>query len=369
MNLSFYFLLLIVFIITSCNTIDKQSEQIWLKNENIEIGINSFGGAISFFSPVNSDVNFLSWKLNQDDMPENNRNGAPFQGHFLCYGRWGAPTEGEIKAGIPHNGEHNNKLWRTEKSADNLSLTMHVKAEMDQVNITRKIRLAKDQGVFKVRETFEHTSGIGRLCNIVQHLTLGPPFLNTSLRIYSNCQEGFLQVNSFPDPGSKEYVWPEGRDEEGNSFDLRKFQTGINFVSTHIINDSCGWVIAIDSLSRYFMGYVWSTEDYPWINLWNHNEEGSPAAYGMEFGTTGIGRPYPDLVSNDVFFHGKNSYFFMDAGQEIVKEYYGFSGQVEDSSFKVEDIRIDSLITIIFKSTTEKGFYSINYPIDDLIDN
>lgn len=368
MKSSFY-ILLVFLVSTSCNVENKNQQHISLENEVFELKINPQGGAFSYISPRDSEMNFLSWKLEQDQMPQNNRLGAPFQGHFLCYGRWGAPTEGEIEAGIPHNGDHNNRIWEVEKSADTRSLTMKVKAKKDQVDIVREIFLSEEQALFKVRETFEHRSAIGRLCNIVQHVTLGPPFLNSSLQIFSNCEQGFLQANSFPDPTSNEYTWPEAKDENGSSFDLRKFQSRRNFVSTHIINDSYGWVLAIDSLSKYYIGYVWKTEDYPWVNFWNHNKESRPVAYGMEFGTTGIGRPYPELVENNVFFHGRNSYFFMDAGQKISKEYFGFTGMLKDSNFVVEDIKFDSLITIIFKSSEKKAFYSVNYRLDNLIDN
>ena len=48
-------------------------------------------------------------------MPANNKAGAPYQGHFACIGRWGEPSAGEIKAGLPNHGEAANILWQQEQ--------------------------------------------------------------------------------------------------------------------------------------------------------------------------------------------------------------------------------------------------------------
>jgi len=69
-----------------------------LSNGTITVEISKMGGA--FVSLQKGEkVNPLSWKLTKEQMPVNNRSGAVFQGHFLCTGRWGAPTDGETKAG------------------------------------------------------------------------------------------------------------------------------------------------------------------------------------------------------------------------------------------------------------------------------
>jgi len=76
---------------------NKQSSVI-LSNGTISLEISKAGAAIVSLQN-GGGVNPLSWKLTKEQMPVNNRSGAVFQGHFLCTGRWGAPTDGEIKAG------------------------------------------------------------------------------------------------------------------------------------------------------------------------------------------------------------------------------------------------------------------------------
>ena len=356
-----------VFFLAACKTLKNEAEPVQLSNEALQLSVNPNGGAITNITLASMEINFLNWSLRPEQMPENNQEGAPFQGHFLCYGRWGAPTEGEINAGVPHNGHHNNLEWSWE--SENNHLKMEVYSPLDQARIHRSIILHENFPLFYVKESFEHVSSTGRLSNIVQHVTLGPPFLTDSLRIFSNCTLGFLQELSWPEPQLYEYSWPLGEDNEANQFDLSIFQGNRNFVSTHIIEDSIGWVIAVDPVSNSFLGYIWEMEDYPWINFWNYNQDGVPHAYGMEFGTTGIGRSYQDLLSTNTGFHGRQSYYFMDAGEKIQKEYCGFAGRIPEHYPQFENIRIDSFITIIFKKPIIKDYFTIEYDLYSIIDN
>ncbi len=362
-------ILFVLLFLQACKNNPTAIDRIVLDNESFSIAVDPFGGAVSEMFLKEDSLNFLSWKLSQDQMPANNSEGAAFKGHFLCYGRWGAPTEGEIEAGIPHNGHHNNLLWEWNVSGGGKKLSMEVRSEKEKFLISRSIQLDEHQPLFHFTERFIHTAAIGRLCNIVQHITLGPPFLNPESRFFSNCSRGFLQVNSYPDPSESEYLWPEAKDPEGNSFDLTHFQTDRNFVSTHIFDEPKGWVIAIDPLSASYLGYIWDSEHYPWINFWNHNQDNSPAAFGMEFGTTGVGRPYPELVAADASFHQRRSFFFLDAGEEVKKEFTGFSGKLKSGYTEVESIKIDSFITIIFKNESLNERYSDKYDIRSLIGN
>jgi len=328
---------------------NTKNKQFIIENESIVLEINQLGGAFSAMRLKDNSLNFLSWKLSREDMPENNRKGAAFEGHFLCFGRWGSPTAGEIKKGIPHNGEHNNLMWSKETGKNTNEWIMTVSAASDAVNIERKIKLAGEQALFKVTEKFTSTSNLGRISNIVQHVTLGPPFINPLTQFYSNAGKGFLQENCWPDPSVCEYDWPNAISCSGDSFSLSQFNHDRNFVSTHIIADSTGWALAVDPVSRQYAGYMWKTEDYPWINFWNQNRGQHVFAYGMEFGTTGIGRTYEELVVKNPEFHGHSSFFFMDAGETITKSYFGFCGKIPASDCKFHSFIPGKIIRINFE--------------------
>lgn len=313
----------------SCNTQQDQPDpstgkKIRIGNPALGMQINPLGGAVTALWLRNDSVNFLGWTLEKEEMPENNRNGGVFAGHFLCYGRWGAPSEGEIRKGMPHNGDHNNQVWQFE-TGEETRMTVH--STRDKVEIERKIRFATRDPLFIVEEKFTHNSTLGRLSNVVQHVTLGTPFLSEQTLIFSNCRQGFLQERSLPDPHEHSYNWPLATDRQGEPFDLKIFDTSRNYVSTHIFEDSTGWVVAWDPKTNSFVGYTWDTREYPWINIWNQNLDGKPFAKGLEFGTTGIGLPYNELVKKHRSFYGRNSWFFFDAGETKTFIYQGFAGK------------------------------------------
>jgi len=290
--------------------------------DNIRMLINPFGGNIIGLETGNAyNVNPLTWQLSREQMPSNNKEGAPFQGHFLCTGRWGAPTEGEIAMGVPHNGEASNSLWKITYNSDSL-LQIHAVAQDDHMEILRNFRKGPVAGSFYVSENFTSTSTVLRINNIVQHVTLGPPFLNEETIILTNATEGFLQSHAWPDPTRYSYRWPKATDSLGKSFDLQYPNTQSNYVSTHIFSDTTAWVSAYDPISGNLLLYTWKTNEYPWLNLWNHQENEQLQALGLEFGTTGIGRSYNELLFNPKsIFRGYHSYSALDAGESINKNY------------------------------------------------
>jgi len=315
-----------------------------LQNESASLKIAIYGGAFTDFHLKNQGLNPLTWKLQPEQMPPNNQGGAPFRGHFLCLGRWGAPSEGEVTAGIPHNGEPTNSWWQVTAHPGNLSLTMEADAPLDGLHIVREIMLQEEAPIFHVRETVKNTASLGRMSNIVQHPTIAPPFLSSETLINSNAGAGLMQKTSYPNPHEAEYRWPEGISSTDQSpIDLRASNTPENYVTTHIFDDSVsvGWITATNLEAGLVYGFVWETEEYPWLNVWHQmNDNGQPVAKGLEFGTTGIGRPYEELVATDTRFHGRNSFEYLDAGETVVKTYSCFLAEVPADFGQVENVEI-----------------------------
>ena len=312
------------------------------ESEGSHLTVDLLGGAFVDFRMSEKQDNPLSWGMAADEMPENNRQGACFHGHFMCLGRWGAPTAGEIKAGIPHNGEAGNKLWDLREMQGDSLLIIATDAPRDGVSAKRVIQFDKANSIFKVVDNVNSLLSVGRLFNVVQHVTLGSPFLTTSTIINSNATYGFMQHLAYPDPHLYEYKWPYAiLDTLGNKIDLTQTSDPVSYVSTHLFEDEYGWVVAFDSKKNTLVGYIWRTKDYPWINVWQEMKEGRPYAKGLEFGTTGIGLPYQDLLAIDTRFHGVNSFFYLDALEHIQKVFIGFQTAIPSTYAGVADIRLE----------------------------
>jgi len=56
---------------------------------------------------------------------------------------------------------------------------------------------------------------------MVQHATIGPPFLDETTVVDSNAQKGFMQLSPLPNPEQPEIRWPEAI-KEGQPVDLRR---------------------------------------------------------------------------------------------------------------------------------------------------
>lgn len=314
---------------------------ITLDNNQVTVRYSLFGGALVDFQLKKVPCNPFTWKLGKEDMPVNNRRGAVFQGHFLCMGRWGSPTLGEIAIGIPHNGEPANGWWKQELLSDTF-LVMSFEATKELFSVKREVRLLGNSSVFKVTETFFNKVPFSRNLPVVQHATLGTPFIDTSLVIFSNASYGFNQKFI---PAEKEtYVshWPYiVADSFGHKLDVRKSGDKDGYVGTFVIEDTIGWVAAFQPKNNILIGYLWNTKDYPWLHIWHGIKNNVLWAKGMEFGTTGLGDTAPVNQRFSFNLHGVGNNNYIDAEASVKKSYYCFQVQLADGCKELKNIRLE----------------------------
>jgi hypothetical protein len=196
---------------------------------------------------------------------------------------------------------------------------------LDQYKVNRNILFPTSGTWFLMDETFENLLSTSRVSNVVQHVTIGPPFLTNTTLIDCNAGIGFDQRTEIQELEKHSFTFPDGKLPDGPA-DLRKTNDDRGYCTTHLVpeTETYGWVTATNAEQSLLIGYLWKQEEYPWLNLWHHKENGQPVAHGLEFGTTGMGKPYQVLLENDVNFFGKKSWFFMDAKAIVKKKYIGF---------------------------------------------
>ena len=301
-----------------------------------KLEIQTAGSAITHFSLKKNNINPFTWTLQPDQMPKPNAGSPVFRGHFLCMGRWGAASEAEQKAGIPHNGEINTLNWKVLKKpiveGELIVAESECQEIKEQMKVNRRIELQKDGQSFLMTETATNTANLDRVYNFTQHPTIGEPFLSPSTVIDCNAGKGFDQRTEFSNLEKSAFVFPEGRLVDGFA-DLRTVNDERGYVTTHIFPDTCkiGWVTATNPELRLVLGYIFLTKEYPWINLWHWKKDRKPFAHGLEFGTTGLGQPYKFLIDNCVTFFGRKSYEWIETGQSITKKYICFLAEVPEN--------------------------------------
>jgi len=356
--ISCFFVLMIVW---SCSTSVKKSPPealtnqdtlIVLRNDSVTLSISRFGGAIVGFVFNDQQLNPLDWKVLPKDMPENNKKGAPFQGHFLCVGRWGSPTESEKLAGIPHNGEPANNWWKSHQDTIFGPVTMQTEAPLEQWKVERSIQLSSNEACFEVQETLTNQLNTGRFTAIVQHATLGGAFLDESVIVNSNARAGFNQALISRSLTGFEYQWPMAySDSLKNTIDLTKSTNPNGYVSTHVIDDEPGWATAANPGKGLLIGYIWKTEEYPWLHIWHGIKDGKLWAKGLEFGTTGLGDTFSSEMRAAKTFHGRNNNLFIDVKSSVTKKYVCFLMRIPENFSGVNSISYtENQITVNYLS-------------------
>ncbi|BDC50462.1 hypothetical protein F183_A27780 [Bryobacterales bacterium F-183] len=275
-----------------------------LQSTRASANFDLLGGSLIDFQLAGS-INPLSWDSNAKADPSSPRS----RGHFLCMDRWGQPSEAEKKNGMPFHGEAAAVAWKLSSNSAS-ECQMQADLPIAQLRIERTAKL--DGATLTVRERITNLGKLGRMYNVVQHPTIAPPFLDESTVVDANCGKGFAQ--SAPDvllnPG-----FPAFRTLTNNPNPN---------VASFVIDGPTGWVTALAPTHNLAIGYVWSTRDYPWLNIWRHVTDGKPVARGLEFGTTGLHQPFPEMVRRGGRMLDRPLFAYIDAGETQERSYTAF---------------------------------------------
>lgn len=312
-----------------------------IENKKASVSIDLFGGAITDFHLKTNPVNPLSFAFTKEQMPANNRNGATYKGHFLCLGRWGEPSTGEIQAGIPNHGEVANVLWRNEEK-DALKIVMQTTTTSEGLHVERKMELDAEQPVILITEKVKNINPLGRLFNIVQHPTLASPFLSNETVVDCNATKGFDQA-LYKQAAVNNISWPYAKNAADQVMDLHNPTVAYNAVFSFIVDKiaTYGWITAYSPVHNILLGYVWKRKDYPWIHLWQHWNGNTIQYRGIEFGTAGIHQPFKEILDTAINLFQEKTLAFIDAGEIITKKYVAFLYQTETDFTGVESLQLE----------------------------
>jgi hypothetical protein len=326
------------------------SHIVTISNSAAMVSVDLQGGAIVDFHLHEGGINPLTFK----------REESNFQGHFLCLGRWGPPSDGEKAAGIVTHGEAVTQTWDLQPSTPKNELRMQATAPLERLHVDRLLTLDKENSVFEVTENVTNINPLGRLFNMVQHPTIGAPFLTANTIVHCNAGEGFnYKLNTNP----LEYAakWPFGIMEKGDHRDvivLNKLDKAYSSVFSFTVKKGAkfGWITAYNPENKLLIGYLWNRVDYPWISLWQDFDKNGNIRYrGLEFGTTGMHKSYKEIIeegNHRVF--GEDSYKYIDAGETQSRSYLAFMGNTPAGFTGTGDVNFENDKLIITDTTTGK---------------
>ena len=270
-----------------------------LSSPDASVSFDLRGGSLVDFHLTGSGVNPFTWVQTVEPKVE------PLRGHFVCLDRWGAPSEAEIARGVPYHGEAPRVLWKATGPR-----TMAAKLPIANFSIERDLTLTG--ATLNVRERVTNRNPTGRVYNMVQHPTIAPPFLDEETFIDANAGLGFAQAT----PNQEPQPFPRA-----HTADLRRLTSDpLPNVVSYIIEGPTGWVTAASPTSALVLAYLWKTNEYPWLNIWRDVAKGRPVARGLEFGSTGLHQPYPELIRRGRMLD-RPLFSYLDAGESVERTY------------------------------------------------
>lgn len=309
--------------------------EIILHNPSARLQIALNGGAITNFHLCSDNLNPLTFRFSKEQMPERNRNGAAYQGHFLCLGRWGEPSAGEKAAGLPDHGQFANQEWQSDDSSS-LYVHMFANSKLEGLSVDRRIELHPEQAIYQCTETVHNPAALGKIYNMVQHPTIAAPFLNQDTRVYCNAAKGFHFLHH-RDIELFRSDWPMAKISDQTETDMRNSLPSETSVHSFIVNptDEWGWVLSWSPANDLLLGYIWKRSDYPWINLWRDYDGGMIRYRGLEFGTSGVHQPFSEIMNAGCFeVFGQKTFNYIDAGEYRTRKFWSF---LVKPSFRIND--------------------------------
>jgi hypothetical protein len=228
---------------------------------------------------------------------------AGIMGHNLCLDVFGAPSDAEAAAGVTAHGE--GSVAPYEVSVTRSAMTASASFPLAQLDFRREIEL--NGRTVRVCEHILSRCAFDRPIGWTQHVTLGPPFLETGRTEFrvsatrSKVFESAFGVADYLRAGAG-FDWPAGPRIDGSAADLRTFTSAptSSAYTAHLMDETCAraFFVAFSPSARLAFGYAWARADFPWLGIWEENRSRASAPWcgraitrGMEFGVS----PFPEI--------------------------------------------------------------------------
>ncbi|HZL28913.1 MAG TPA: hypothetical protein VFC39_20475 [Acidobacteriaceae bacterium] len=230
---------------------------------------------------------------------------ASFTGHALCLDGFGPPSPADLDAGVALHGEAPVATWDF-SSPHSAFANLPVAG----LRVQRQFHLAEAESVLRVDERVTNLRATARDLHWVQHATVG----TVGARVTASVSDGLTWPLDYEHSNllarDTKFEWPYAPGADGRRVDLREMlshpHSGFVAAIRQTPTQKHGFVATCDAASRLAMGYIFLSEIFPWLTIWEENRArpdapwcGRVQARGIEFGTT----PFP-LGNEAVDAHG-----------------------------------------------------------------
>jgi hypothetical protein len=211
-----------------------------------------------------------------------------------------------------------------------------------QFDFERRLEL-HDRSV-TIRESVENLTACDRPIGWTQHVTLGPPFLETGVTMFrasatrSKVFEGGFGSHDYLAAGA-EFDWPFAPRSGGGQADLGLMNGDApsSAYTAHLMDPARedAFFLAFAPAAQLMFGYIWKRADFPWMGIWEENHSrvhppwnGRTLARGMEFGVSPMPETRRQMIERGTLF-GAPSYRWLPAKSRIEVEYRAMTARMD----------------------------------------
>lgn len=246
------------------------------------------------------------------------KTGSGIVGHNICLDYFGPPSPEESKHGLSIHGEAPCARWRATRISAKQGLAkleMTVQLPVAGLQFTRRIKVRLGESVAYFKETVANRNKADHFFHWTQHVTLGPPFLDSKhCRVFIPGTKGRTYPHGYENKellqSSRDFQWPFAPGVSGAKVDLSRplTKSGRGFVATVLLKPDreIEYIAALNTKENLIIGYCFKRTDFPWVAIWEENcarkeppWNGISQTRGLEFGST----PFP-VLRREAFANG-----------------------------------------------------------------
>jgi hypothetical protein len=353
----------VLFLLTATLLASAQTKTTWeeypsytLSNGVMDVTVLTTGGTIASVV-LASDKEKLNplWdpiRFARETGANYRRNGAGL-GHFLCVDGFGPTSKEEQAAGLHGHGEAHRLSLETKEARNengNRVLTLETELPMLQERLTRTYELREGESIVYVRSKLQSLLSFDRPLVWAEHATIGSPFLEAGVTVVDMPAKR-AQTRPHDDTAkhrlapAKDFDWPMAPQVDGKPVDVRAAPVtlGSGDHTTCLMDPArkLAYATAIHPQKRLIVGWIWPTEDFPWVQSWESYPTNGKLARGLEFSTQPYDVPRRQAVDTHQMFDTP-TYQWMPAKSTVEKSFALFYAPLPEGMTKVSDVRMEN---------------------------
>jgi hypothetical protein len=279
---------------------------------------------------------------------------ASIAGHSLSFDHFGPPSKEETSAGLSTHGEAPTSRWKLLSAHNSKRPTLRYGLTLlhAQIDFSRIISVDRKSPIVFCEEQATNLSVYDRPISWNEHVTFGPPFLesgatifdmsSTRAKVADYCDQTFLQAGA-------EFTWPFAPTKQGETVDLRTTagrNLGHYTVQLMDPNLDIAFISACNPSQRLLVVYAFRRADFPWVGNWEETNTRTKPPWnsrtfcrGIEFSTTPYAIPRRQTIDQNSLL-GERTYRWLPAKSSLRVRYVIMLFEVPESFSGVKEVSI-----------------------------